>query len=53
MKTKEKASDKYPLYSNPIEAGFPSIAEDAIEDRLNINDYIVSHVSMESSPLKG
>ena len=38
-----KASDKYPLYTSPVQAGFPSIADDSIEDRLNINDYLVQN----------
>ena len=34
-----------PLYLSPVEAGFPSPAEDYVEKSLNLHDYIVKHKS--------
>ena len=32
-----------PLYSNRVRAGFPSPADDHVETRLDLNDYMVKH----------
>ncbi|AXJ00926.1 serine peptidase, MEROPS family S24 [Cyclonatronum proteinivorum] len=32
-----------PLYSESVQAGFPSPAQDHIEKKLDLNDYLVSH----------
>ncbi len=34
-----------PLYQTKISAGFPSPAEDYIESRLDLNEYLISHPS--------
>lgn len=34
---------RLPLYQNRISAGFPSPAEDHIEDTLDLNDFLVKH----------
>lgn len=34
---------KFPLFLNPVQAGFPSPADDFIESRLDLNQYLVSH----------
>jgi len=34
---------KIPLYLNKIAAGFPSPAEDYIEERLNLNHFLIKH----------
>ena len=34
-----------PLYASPVEAGFPSPADDYLETVLDINDYLVQHPS--------
>jgi DNA polymerase V len=43
MKTSENASDKCPLFSLSPAAAFSSTSNDTLEDRLNINDYIVKN----------
>lgn len=43
MKNQENARDNYPFYQSLIEAGFPSIAEDELDSRLNINDYVIEN----------
>ena len=37
------ADQTAPLYSSDVEAGFPSPAEDYIEQELNLHDYAVRH----------
>ena len=32
-----------PLFSNPVKAGFPSPADDHIEQKLDLNEYLVKH----------
>lgn len=32
-----------PLYSSKVRAGFPSPADDFIEQKLNLNDYLIKH----------
>ena len=32
-----------PLYGNKVKAGFPSPAEDYIEERLDLNEYLIQH----------
>lgn len=32
-----------PLYSSTVRAGFPSPADDYIEDRLDLNNYLIKH----------
>jgi DNA polymerase V len=34
-----------PLYQSPIQAGFPSPAEDHIEEDINLQEYLVQHPS--------
>ena len=34
---------KLPLFSNRVQAGYPSAAEEHIEDRIDLNSYIVRH----------
>lgn len=34
---------KIPLFSIPVKAGFPSPAEDYLEQNLNLNDYLIQH----------
>lgn len=34
---------KIPLYSSSVSAGFPSPAEDYIEEHLDLNDYLIKH----------
>ncbi len=34
---------KIPLFFNTIKAGFPSPAEDFIEDKLNLNHFLIEH----------
>ena len=34
-----------PLVGNPVPAGFPSPADDYIEDRLDLNEHLVAHPS--------
>ena len=34
---------KLPLYSSKVQAGFPSPADDHIEMRLDLNEYLVQH----------
>ena len=34
-----------PLFSNRVSAGFPSPAEDYIEENLNLQDLMISHPS--------
>lgn len=39
-----KISDhSLPLYLQPVRAGFPSPADDFIDNRLDLNDYLVKH----------
>ncbi len=33
----------FPLYASKVEAGFPSPADDYIESRLDLNEYLVKH----------
>jgi DNA polymerase V len=35
--------EKIPIFSNPVMAGFPSPAEDHIEEKLDLNQYLISH----------
>ena len=34
---------KIPLYSNKVAAGFPSPADDYIEDKLDLNQHLIKH----------
>lgn len=40
---KNKSPDLIPLYGSSVRAGFPSPADDYIEDHLNLNDYLIKH----------
>jgi DNA polymerase V len=35
--------DNIPLYMSKVRAGFPSPADDFIEQKLNLNDYLIKH----------
>ena len=35
--------DNIPLYSCTVEAGFPSFADDSIEDNIDLNKYLIKH----------
>jgi len=39
------SNEKLPLYSDRISAGFPSPAEDYIENRLDLNEYLIKNSS--------
>ena len=40
----EKISKKtYPLYQSPVSAGFPSPADDYIEQDINLHDYLIKN----------
>lgn len=41
--SKNKAPNLIPLYGCSVRAGFPSPADDYIEDHLNLNDYLIKH----------
>ena len=43
MNKEEKASDISPLFTSPIEAGFPSFVENDIDNRLNLNDFLIEN----------
>lgn len=44
MLTQEPSSSLLPpLYSSTVRAGFPSPADDYIEDRLDLNNYLIKH----------
>jgi DNA polymerase V len=34
---------KIPLFSIPVKAGFPSPAEDYLEQNLDLNDHLIQH----------
>lgn len=36
-------SFKIPLYASKVQAGFPSPADDYIEDKLDLNDHLIQH----------
>ena len=36
---------KLPMFFTPVKAGFPSPAEDFIENKLDLNDFLISHPS--------
>ena len=38
-----KASDDLPFFISKVQAGFPSPADDFMDNRLNINDYIIKN----------
>ena len=38
-----KASDDLPFFVSKVQAGFPSPADDFMDNRLNINDYIIKN----------
>ena len=40
-----KTDTALPLFLSKVNAGFPSPADDFMENRLNLNDYIVKHPS--------
>ncbi len=40
---KEEESFKLPFYSSKVRAGFPSPADDFIEDKLDLNEYLIKH----------
>jgi len=37
------SKEEIPIFSNPVIAGFPSPAEDHIEERLDLNQYLIPH----------
>ena len=39
----ENGKIELPLYSNSVSAGFPSPADDYIECKLDLNDYLIQH----------
>lgn len=43
MKATEKSSTNPPLFDSLIEAGFPTMLTDETNDRLNINDYLITN----------
>jgi DNA polymerase V len=43
MNLLNSASYQIPLYSSKVEAGFPSPAEDYVDRRLDLNDYLVKN----------
>ena len=43
--TNIEANAKYPLFGSKVQCGFPSPADDYIEDRLGLNDLLVKHPS--------
>lgn len=40
-----RSSFRAPLYSNRVQAGFPSPADDYLEGSLDLNEYLISHPS--------
>jgi len=38
-----KGGLKIPLYSSPVQAGFPSPAEDYVEDGIDLNEFLIRH----------
>ena len=40
-----KQKDSLPLFLSPVQAGFPSPADDYIEESLDLNKYLISHPS--------
>jgi DNA polymerase V len=43
LPSEEKNECQRPVYMVPVAAGFPSPAEDYIEGRLDLNDYLIRH----------
>ena len=43
MKWIQKKEYKLPLYQDSVSAGFPSPAEDAIQEKLDLNELLVKH----------
>jgi len=43
MHVREGESLKLPLYLSPISAGFPSPADDYVDQSLDLNEYLVKH----------
>jgi len=43
IKPQRKTSYNLPLYLSPVAAGFPSPAEDFIEDKLDLNTYLIKN----------
>ncbi len=41
--TDKPAKIKLPLYTNKISAGFPSPAEDYIDKKLDLNEFVIKH----------
>ena len=39
------ANARYPVFSTPVSAGFPSPADDYIEAQLNLNQHLIKHPS--------
>lgn len=39
----EEGDLSIPLYSSKVRAGFPSPADDFVEQKLNLNDYLIKH----------
>ncbi len=37
------SSNSYPLYQSPVSAGFPSPADDYIEQDINLHDYLIKN----------
>ncbi len=42
-KAKTDKKFKLPLYEYPVSAGFPSPAEDYVDKKLDLNEYIIKH----------
>jgi DNA polymerase V len=38
-----RTSHRFPLYTCPVSAGFPSPAEDYLEGKLDLNEFLVKH----------
>ena len=38
-----KGLNEIPLYSNKVAAGFPSPADDYLEDKIDLNQYLIKH----------
>ena len=41
----ETAFEKIPLFEGSVQAGFPSPADDYLESKLDLNDYLIKHPS--------
>jgi DNA polymerase V len=43
FRPENKQPSSVPLFSSPISAGFPSPADDFVEDTIDINEYLISN----------